>query len=421
MIARAIPPLPLAALGAALALCACANGAGPGGEALGDGRAPQTLQACASPDGGSAATDGGCAAACTGLSPSQGWNAQGLDLGAAQAVLEEPELQVLFGAQGATVLAGGVVVSTDASITAWRGAALLPATDGRGTWAVGIDATGKLHRVTGAGALEPVSDRFGLGADAVQAAVALGGAWAAFALDGVLAVSDGVQLVRHAASPLGLTGAAGRAAWIEGDKVRRYDPAADRLEGWTLPGVKRLAVTAGGRLLAATDDALYGEAQTLNLNLLYRSGGPRIVALAASGERGWFSVEGRLAAVEGTAVQRTAAAVVAPDAALAPALGGGVWALGAAGPRRFAAGGGELAAWQQSVLPVFARVCSACHLPGGSSGIPLASFEQWQEKRALIGQRVVQGLPKPMPPEGAATTLTPAEKELVRCWVGAAG
>jgi mono/diheme cytochrome c family protein len=72
--------------------------------------------------------------------------------------------------------------------------------------------------------------------------------------------------------------------------------------------------------------------------------------------------------------------------------------------------------WQKTVLPTFTRLCSLCHLPGGTSGIDLSTYPTWASRRALINQRVLVGKPTPMPPSGAGK-LTADEQAALQAWV----
>jgi mono/diheme cytochrome c family protein len=65
---------------------------------------------------------------------------------------------------------------------------------------------------------------------------------------------------------------------------------------------------------------------------------------------------------------------------------------------------------------VFTRVCSQCHLPGGSAGIDLSFYGAWVERRAQIGKSVVDRAQPVMPPSGAPQ-LTDAEIAAVKAWV----
>jgi mono/diheme cytochrome c family protein len=68
--------------------------------------------------------------------------------------------------------------------------------------------------------------------------------------------------------------------------------------------------------------------------------------------------------------------------------------------------------WRDSLSAVFARNCSSCHLPSGSSGVNLSSFDHWQTEKKDIHERVV--VKKDMPPQGHV--LSDADREAIRAY-----
>jgi hypothetical protein len=82
----------------------------------------------------------------------------------------------------------GDLVHLERGAGRFRGAGVLPAADGAGSWIVGLDDAGRLLRLKGRSSFEAVSDRYGLEGTAVLGAFALGGAGAAFALPGEVAM-----------------------------------------------------------------------------------------------------------------------------------------------------------------------------------------------------------------------------------------
>ena len=69
------------------------------------------------------------------------------------------------------------------------------------------------------------------------------------------------------------------------------------------------------------------------------------------------------------------------------------------------------------MLPVFDRVCSQCHLPGGTANIDLSYYGAWVARRALVGKRVFDKMPTPMPPTSASSQLTPDDLAAIKAWV----
>src|SRR5439155_23435796 len=70
--------------------------------------------------------------------------------------------------------------------------------------------------------------------------------------------------------------------------------------------------------------------------------------------------------------------------------------------------------WQAQVAPVFQRVCSHCHLPGGDAGIDLSTPGSWIAERDEISRRVL--VTRTMPPAG--TDLSDADRAALATWLG---
>jgi cytochrome c5 len=70
-------------------------------------------------------------------------------------------------------------------------------------------------------------------------------------------------------------------------------------------------------------------------------------------------------------------------------------------------------AWEQSIRPLFARVCSECHSKGGEAGLDLSTRGAWKRRRADIRRAVV--VDETMPPNGHP--LSDDEREIIRGWI----
>lgn len=315
------------------------------------------------------------------------WNPQHVDVGRVDAVVEQGDLLVLFGDKGATVLAGGALVAVDPSVTAWRAAGTVPALDGAGTWIVGVDGKGRLHRLRARTTLEPISARFGL-ADVEVRGLAATTTKHAFLLDGAFAVRSGAEITRFPGPWRSLAGGGDvLAALVDGGV--RVTGAGDHT--FAIEGARLLAVDGKGRTFVASDRALWGE-DGAALRLRYV--GARIDALAAVGDGVWAVDGSALVRVEATGLFR--GGTVAPGARLSAAANGDVWVLGGAAPVRLSRGAES---WPAGP---YARVCAKCHGPGGSAGVDLSSEAAWKAKRAAIRRRVVEV--GDMPPAGTALT-----------------
>jgi mono/diheme cytochrome c family protein len=97
---------------------------------------------------------------------------------------------------------------------------------------------------------------------------------------------------------------------------------------------------------------------------------------------------------------------------LAPSTSGDAWILAGGALSRFTTPvSGDEAVWRMTVLPVYARVCSACHAPGGTAGISLATYQQWVAEKTKIYDRVIV---KGDMPQGR--TISDGDKAAVAAW-----
>jgi len=109
------------------------------------------------------------------------------------------------------------------------------------------------------------------------------------------------------------------------------------------------------------------------------------------------------------------AANVPPDALLFASATGDVWVVSQGALSRYGVPvSGDEANWRKSVLPVYARVCSQCHGPGGSSGIDLSMYASWAARRQDIYSRVF--VAKTMPQN---QVLTADDAAALQAWTQA--
>jgi hypothetical protein len=341
------------------------------------------------------------------------WNADGSDLGKIVAVTELEDVVVVYGDQGVTVLSGAAVTSNDRSITAWRAAATIAAADETGAWAVGVDAEGRILRLRARTSLEEITDRYGLDGANVAGVAAQGAERVAFAIDGGVALADGMTVTRFDEGPLtSLAGGAGRVAGVAPDgSVRVLDGATGASTRFPLTDAVAVAIDLNGKLVVATKHALYQE-DAGGLKVIYSDDASSFHGLAASGKWTWVAADGELLGWDGTAVHHSSGLDLPRDGTLAPSSSGDVWLLSSGTLQRFTTPvGGDEDDWRTHVLPVYARVCSACHSPGGSSGIPLSVYQQWLDHRDQIYDRVIV---KGDMPQGR--TLSDADKTAIAAW-----
>lgn len=343
----------------------------------------------------------------------QAWNANGADLGRIAAVAELEEDVVVFGDQGAFVLSGAVVNAGDASVSAWRAAATIPAADRSGDWALGVDGSGRLHRLRARSILEEVSDRYGLLGDPVSGVASLGGSGVAFLLDGAVAVADGMLVTRYDGVAIsGAAGGRGRLAGIAPDgSVNVLDPGAARRSTYPIADAAGAAFQVDGKLHVLARHELLAEDGGW-LASIYQEPGADFHGIAAAGGRVWLGIGGELAMYDGDSFSRTSGLAIPPDAVLLPSASGDVWVLAGGRLERYGTQAGpDEDQWRKTVLPIYAGVCSDCHSPGGPSGVSLASYKQWDKLRMDIYRRVIV---KGDMPQGR--TLSEPDKLAIEQW-----
>jgi mono/diheme cytochrome c family protein len=394
------------------------------------------------------------------------------------AVADDGTRRLLLGAQTAWILRAGAAPERTPGTRRWTRAALLPAADGRGTWAVGLDDGGRLWRVRPGVGLEEVADRYALGGVPIRD-VAAAGRRVAFLLEDALAVADGHHVFRYATP--GARGFAAGGAHValrfddhvellsfesaDGAELARDQTApvphpaprgADartrvQLREPSSPGTGEVAARsapvgdaphlitpnldppparAPHRLrydVAARAIAIDG-AGTLFVatrRAVYRADGPLLHLLyladhdlrwlCAAGPRVWFADgDTLLSADETLAVAQGAPARPAP---LAPAGDGSLWLLDQRRPTRLVAARASAAEerWLADVRPVFTRACAACHRPEGKSGVDLSTAAAWMDTREELRQRVL--LRRTMPPAGRP--ISEDDRATIAAWLRA--
>lgn len=350
------------------------------------------------------------------------WNGRKLDLGRITAVAEIYDDTLVLSDQGAQVLTSGVPLANDPGQKGWRAAAVVPAGDLSGSWAMAVDKDGAIRRLRNRSVMEDVSDRYGLAGTPVNDLAALGESGVAFALADKVAVADGQTVTRYDGALQLLAGTAGRVAGAISGGLRVLELGDKISRDYALGAVSGVVFDEGGKLVVATGDAVYREGERGALNRVHQSSEP-LTALARSGGDLWLQMGGSLAMIRDGKLRRAQAgdalSQVSGAVKLVPSVGGGLWVLKDGALRHLAednGGGADEDLWRNNCLPLFTRLCATCHLPGGSSGIDLSTYRSWLPRRGLMNIRVIQGKPTPMPPAGAGE-LTADEKTALTAWI----
>ena len=341
------------------------------------------------------------------------WNSGAINFGAVEAVVETGNIAVIFGAAGASVLSGGSLLAQDGSVTGWKDAALIPGPDGLGSWIVGIGTDGHVYRVKALASLEDVSGVFGVSTAGVVAIAPLGGNAIGFATATDLIIANGTTVATYAGAAGGnIAGGGGRAASVVGDTVNVFDVASGVLATYPLAGAKVAGFDETGHLAVGANESLWVEDAGGILRPRMKGAAP-IHGLTLSGTSLWFAAGGELGMLGSGS---THGASLRATSHLAPSPSGEVWVLGDLTLAKFAVDDGSSGAetkWQTDIAPIFDQTCSQCHLPGGSAGTDLSSYESWITHHDLIYQRVV--VTKDMPPPG--TAFSQSERDIIAAWL----
>jgi mono/diheme cytochrome c family protein len=324
--------------------------------------------------------------------------------------------------QAAWVLRGNTVERSPGA-RPWRKAVLLPAADGRGSWAVGLDQAGRLWRVRPGAALDEISDRYGLAQDRIDDLAAAGGRLVVFLAGGAVAVADGRRVLRYPVPGVRAVAGGGRAAaLLLEDRVDLLDlgPLQDgitvrpRRTSYRVRGALAVALDVRGTLFVATRTRVYQAGADRVLRMLYGTGG-RVEWLTAAGPRVWFGDQGRVLLADDGPPRQAQGAPAAR--ACAGAADGSLWILNGGAAVRLVPDRASAAetSWAETIAPIFDRACAGCHRPDGRAGVDLSTAAAWLAGRDEILRRVVLG--RTMPPAG--NPLSEEDRTTVRSWVTA--
>ena len=334
----------------------------------------------------------------------------------ATAVVEQGDALYVLSGKIAMIVRGGIVATRAEFPRAWIGGASIAAPDGDGRWVVAIDDEGVPWHLTLSGEREAVADRLGLGGAKLVAIAATGTTFAVDLGDAIAYTTDGVHLSRIA------VGATRTLAVARGVLARVAK--AGKLERWDLAHGTRTsfaispthvafldADTDHPRLVAADGDKLWIESDG---RLVPQHLPALAMELAAHGKRAWIAAAGALYVLDGDRVMPTRTSDHR-TVLLAAATAGDAWLATERGLVRYSRGASDAdPLWQAQVAPVFQRVCSHCHLPGGEAGIDLSTPGSWAGDRDEIRRRVL--VTRTMPPAG--TDLSDSDRAALEHWLG---
>lgn len=351
--------------------------------------------------------------------------------GKVAAVAESGDDVAVFSDTGLFLWSSGSTAGSDSSVRTWQAAAAVPALGFAGQWLLGVDDGGRVYRLHSGAAfsLEDVSARYVLSDKPVREVAALGNGQVVFALADKLALTDGQNLKLFDLSLRHIVGGPTRLAAYDEAGVSLWDPQSGALRQFAQPGVVGVAFAPDGTLWAATAQMLFTEGKSESENRttlvpIHAFTPPQAVTSLAGAARGiWVGLGDTLALVrDGQLLMPETSPMLSADTRLIGSASGDVWTVaggaGTLGRYGEASGGGaDLTIWRQQLVPIFNRLCQACHLPGGSARIDLSTYSSWAHLRTAISVRVVERKPTPMPPLSVGM-LKPEELAAVQAWVG---
>jgi hypothetical protein len=329
-------------------------------------------------------------------------------------VVELADTTFVFDHRTVTVLRGGAVAARAEAPFPWRAATTIAAPDGNGRWVVGTTSDGELWHVTPSAEIEAERDRLGLADTPVTLVDAAGSTIAALLANGIAVSTDGVHMARvDLDHPHALVAARGRLAIATLASV----------EVWDLVHSSRVTYPIGSAILAFTDAdretsrLAVASGRRLYLEVagsLHRIDCPATIrALAPAGSRLWVLAD-RLYLIQDDRLVATDADTSGAVVELHGSRTGDVWVGHAGQLARYSLGHpDDDPTWRTQVAPVFQRVCSHCHLPGGSADIDLSTPATWRTEHDEIVRRVI--VTRTMPPAG--TDLGDADRHALETWL----
>jgi len=344
------------------------------------------------------------------------FNAAGVMLGRVQAVAEAGDLVALWGDRGLTMLQGGTLTASDATVTAWRAAAAVPAGDrSGGTWLLGVDTMGRVWRVRDARTLENVTARYTLEMRDARTVAPLDATRTAFGMAAGFAIADGMRVLSWDDPTFAtMVAGGGRVATRTPQGVRVFDAATRLFQQYPLQGVTGVGLDGMGRLHVTAGAVYY--AQDMAGQLVPRVTAPAMLRdVTVSGSRVWLVVGSSLGAVEDGALSVADDVMVPAGATLHGSPSGDLWVLTATTVERYGIDDSpDRRLWEETVRPVFSRRCTPCHLPGGTAGIDLSTYASWVMRRASVRTQVFDtGAMPPNPPP-----LSADDRAALARWLG---
>ena len=292
---------------------------------------------------------------------------------------------------------GRLEATVPAPRVSWSAGAAIDSPEG-GAWVVGI-AGGKLWRVTPAGAVESVADRWHLDDAAILSIDSTKDALVFGLANGVAVVSDHAHVVIYAGGEARHVAAAkGRIAIARANSVDVVDLVLRRQVSFPIAGATSIGfLDPSGphpRLAVARASQIYIEEGG---SLRPMSIPSRSRQLLVTGDRLWIITRDGLYSLTASGTRERIATAVAPTSRLHSSQAGAVWLSSDGAAAKFEIGSSRGAEWDRVVAPVFARGCGGCHGPRGVAGLDLSTPDGWAANQSRVETVLMM---RRMPPQG---------------------
>jgi hypothetical protein len=306
-------------------------------------------------------------------------------------------------------VAGGVLAGHAAEAKGCNGGARVAASDGTGQWDL-VTAQGTIWRVAADGTTESVAARYGLEAKKVASTVTIDDEQFAIQYqDGFAVVSKSEVKLFAQVGISSIAGASGKFAYLTKDTARVLDTKTGQLVAFTVTDAKGAAFDSKGRLIVTAASTVYREVDGALAPLL--EGQATLGAPRTSGGKVWITSGAELLLLEDDRVFKTSGLALDAATTIYGSSSGDVWLSRSSGVTRLrhgTAGNALEQKWQADVLPIYAKVCSACHGPTGSAKIDLSSYNSWVSRKAALSDRLV--VLADMPPAGVTLSADDRSK-----------
>lgn len=287
----------------------------------------------------------------------------------------------------------------------WESIATMRALDSQGRWIVATDHDGHIWRIHTSGALDELGSRLRI--EQASNVLASEQTTAFVGKDRIAIISDGVHRRDYVVAGRSPAIDNERFAQIIRDHVELWDLKQQTRVRFKVPNAKAIAFFRGRMIVRAPDAVYVQTGDSLRKHRLHE------VRAIASGKQLWVLTRDQLLILEGESLRPTDVSPIDVHAMFGDRRG--VWLAGSFGLQRLQiADDDDAREWRTSVRPIFTRVCSECHLPGGAAALDLSTIDAWVTHRTQIAEQISTYA---MPPR--TSQLSEADRATLLRWLRA--